>query len=203
MPSGPLAFVELEVFERPRIAPEDALRGDELRDHDVRPLLLAEPAKNAVRDPGHRREVKRKTILEPAKHQAPTLPRPAAPARKNPGAWLTPGRRLLYPSEGIFPANNERTRLLGGRREAAGVTPEYRRVDGFVSSGGSRLDCDGRPGRAGACGSCGWIPTSFGMHGQARWRWRRWYAARLRAGVPLRSAIRSPGWMRSGGFTIG
>jgi len=65
---GALGLVKFQVLEGAGVAAEDALRGDELRDDDIGSLLLAELAKNGVRDPGHGREVKREPVLEPGQH---------------------------------------------------------------------------------------------------------------------------------------
>ena len=58
-----LGLDEFEILQRPLVAPENTLGGDELRDHHIRAVFLGELAKNGVRHPGHRREVKRETGL--------------------------------------------------------------------------------------------------------------------------------------------
>ena len=48
----------------------DALRRHGLRHHHIRAIALAEMAESRVRNPRHRREVKREPVLEPSEHGA-------------------------------------------------------------------------------------------------------------------------------------
>jgi len=66
---GTLGFMEVEVLEGACVAAEDALGRNELSDDDIGALLLAEAAENGVRDPGHRGEVERETVLKPREHR--------------------------------------------------------------------------------------------------------------------------------------
>jgi hypothetical protein len=58
-------FVEVEIFARSLVPAKNSFRRNKLSRKNVRSILFAELAKNLVRDPGHRREKKRETILKP------------------------------------------------------------------------------------------------------------------------------------------
>src|SRR2546430_11022817 len=61
----PLDLIEVEIFPGPLVAAKNSFGGNEFGGEHIRAVFLAELAKNLVRDPGHRREIKRKTVLEP------------------------------------------------------------------------------------------------------------------------------------------
>src|SRR5207245_9525781 len=61
----PLDLIEVEIFPGPLVPAKNSFGGNEFGGEHVRAVFLAELAKNLVRDPGHRREIKRETVLEP------------------------------------------------------------------------------------------------------------------------------------------
>jgi len=55
-----LDLIEVEIFPGPLVAAKNSFGGNEFGGEHVRAVFLAELAENLVRDPGHRREIKRK-----------------------------------------------------------------------------------------------------------------------------------------------
>jgi len=51
------------------VALQYAVSGDKFGHQHIRALLLAKPTKNSVRNPSHRREVKRMRVVKPGKHR--------------------------------------------------------------------------------------------------------------------------------------
>src|SRR5438874_8298212 len=60
--------IEVEIFLGPLVPAKNSFGGNEFGGEHVRAVFLAELAKNLVRDPGHRREIKRESILKPGQH---------------------------------------------------------------------------------------------------------------------------------------
>ena len=60
-----LDLIEVEIFLGPLVPAKNSFGGNEFGGEHVRAVFLAELAKNLVRDPGHRREIKRESILKP------------------------------------------------------------------------------------------------------------------------------------------
>jgi hypothetical protein len=62
-----LARVKIEVFTSTLVAAKDAFSGNEFGDENVCAMALADLAKNLVRHPRHRSEVKGEVVTEPRK----------------------------------------------------------------------------------------------------------------------------------------
>src|SRR5438876_3277817 len=61
----PLDLIEIEIFPGPLAPAKNSFGRHEFGGEHVRAVFLAELAKNLVRDPGHRCEIKRESILKP------------------------------------------------------------------------------------------------------------------------------------------
>src|SRR5271157_4613367 len=73
--NGTLLRSKVQHLSRVLVAVQYAVSGDKFGHQHIRALLLAKPTKNRVRNPSHRREVKRMRVVKPRKHlRVSTLP---------------------------------------------------------------------------------------------------------------------------------